>query len=682
MNLQADPRILIVDDDPIMASVLKMVLESKFSAEVTLAGDCASARQALADSVFDLITMDYELPDGNGIDLMEEIVSRVGHLPVVMVTGKGDEKTAARAFLVGASGYVTKDQKINTMLVSAVQNVLEQAHSRKLQSDSEIRYRRLFEAARDGILILDADTGQIEDANPYMVEILGYSLEEFIGKQLWEIGPFKDAGVSVKAFEELKDKRYIRYENLPLQAKDGREVDVEFVSNIYVSDHREVIQCNIRDVTVRFQVEGRRNLAADILMILNRSAGSKDAIKQLLDLIKDFTGMEAVGIRLQEGSDFPYYEKNGFPGSFLEVENYLCSYSKDRELLRDEQGRPVLECMCGDVIRGRTDPSRYFFTKGGSFWHNSTTHLLATTTIEDRQGMTRNHCNTAGYESVAMIPLRSGDEIIGLIHLADHRKDMFTLDLIEFLEEVGLSIGIAIIRKEYKERIERANHELDVFAHTVSHDLKGPLAAASSAGDLLKVFVSIPGTEETASKVLELSEIIFSSINKAFTLINDILELAQAGQFPVVVEAVNVGEVVEKILEERAGIIVEKGIEARVSKDLGRVTANATHVYQVFSNLIGNAVKHNDSISPEIEVTCLGKEGSGTRYLVRDNGSGIPPDDMENIFTPFFKGKSGDTGIGLSTAEKIIKLYGGSIRAYNDNGACFEFVIGTPVWKT
>ncbi|HEY9283785.1 MAG TPA: PAS domain S-box protein [Pyrinomonadaceae bacterium] len=122
---------------------------------------------------------------------------------------------------------------------------------------SEIRYRRLFESARDGILILDAASRRITDVNPYMVEFLGYSRDEFLGKELWEIGLFKDKGESQAAFRELQETGYIRYEDLPLQSKAGKQWNVEFVSNVYREDGRRVIQCNIRDLTERRNVEER-----------------------------------------------------------------------------------------------------------------------------------------------------------------------------------------------------------------------------------------------------------------------------------------------------------------------------------------------------------------------------------------------------------------------------------------
>jgi len=130
---------------------------------------------------------------------------------------------------------------------------------------SEIRYRRLFETAQDGILILDAESGQIVDANPFLINMLGFSREQFLGKKIWEIGLFKDIVANKDNFEELQRKEYIRYEDLPLETADGRHIAVEFVSNVYMVNNKKVIQCNIRDITTRKRAEDERARLAAIV---------------------------------------------------------------------------------------------------------------------------------------------------------------------------------------------------------------------------------------------------------------------------------------------------------------------------------------------------------------------------------------------------------------------------------
>jgi PAS domain S-box-containing protein len=120
---------------------------------------------------------------------------------------------------------------------------------------SEARYRRLFESAQDGILLLNVETAQIEDVNPYMMNLLGYSYEEFLGKKIWEIGAFKDTELNKDAFIELQENRFIRYDDLPLVAKNGTTLSVEFIGNAYDCEGVQVIQCNIRDNTKRHIAE-------------------------------------------------------------------------------------------------------------------------------------------------------------------------------------------------------------------------------------------------------------------------------------------------------------------------------------------------------------------------------------------------------------------------------------------
>jgi formate hydrogenlyase transcriptional activator len=165
---------------------------------------------------------------------------------------------------------------------------------------SEVRYRRLFETSRDGILILDAETGHISDVNPFLVEMLGYSREEFLGKKLWEIGPFKNVDATKAAFLELQDGGFVRYEDLPLETKDGRPIAVEFVCNVYRVNHHEVIQCNIRNITDRKLIAAALQKANDELedRVEERTAELRTALAEL-NAMKEQLEVENIYFRQQ-----------------------------------------------------------------------------------------------------------------------------------------------------------------------------------------------------------------------------------------------------------------------------------------------------------------------------------------------------------------------------------------------
>ena len=171
---------------------------------------------------------------------------------------------------------------------------------------SEIRYRRLFESARDGILILDAASRKITDVNPYMVELLGYSINEFLDKELWEIGLFKDKHASQIAFRELQATGYIRYENLPIQTKAGKTWNVEFISNVYQEDGHRVIQCNMRDITERKAAGESTRFQAHLLDTVEQSviATDLDGIviywNQFAQKLYGWTAEEAIGRQIVE----------------------------------------------------------------------------------------------------------------------------------------------------------------------------------------------------------------------------------------------------------------------------------------------------------------------------------------------------------------------------------------------
>ena len=210
------------------------------------------------------------------------------------------------------------------------------------------------------------------------------------------------------------------------------------------------------DITERKKSEAEREIMVEFLRIANATTSTQELVKAAADFFQKQSGCEAVGIRLKEGDDYPYYVTRGFPPEHVRLENQICAKDEAGYIIRDSKGKPIIECMCGNVLSGRFDPSKEFFTEKGSFWTNNTTLLLATTTAETRKGKTRNCCNREGYESIALIPLAIGDNRLGLLQLNDKRKGMFTLETIQMWERIADRLALALSRTIAEEALQQS----------------------------------------------------------------------------------------------------------------------------------------------------------------------------------------------------------------------------------
>ena len=222
----------------------------------------------------------------------------------------------------------------------------------------------------------------------------------------------------------------------------------------------ELLGSHVRRVVVDWRTSRKRDTTLRVLQVLNQRRKLDSILNEIVEIIMDYTGIDAVGIRLQEGDDYPYYVFEGFPDDHILMENSLCAYDSEGQPYRDEVGRPILECMCGNILQGRFDPSKPFFSEGGSFWTNSTQDLLTTTTAEDLLTKTRNICQLEGYRSVALIPIRYSYETIGLLQL----NDRFTPSKIRFMEELAESIGAVLMNAMREKQVkETAEHYRAIF---------------------------------------------------------------------------------------------------------------------------------------------------------------------------------------------------------------------------
>jgi PAS domain S-box-containing protein len=218
------------------------------------------------------------------------------------------------------------------------------------------------------------------------------------------------------------------------------------------------------------EAEQRQHLTAEILGILNDPTGLTDAIRRILLVIKGKTDFEAVGIRLRVGDDFPYFVQEGFSDEFLLAENSLVFRTLDGQPCRGPDGNLSLECTCGLVLSGKTDPSNPLFTTGGSAWTNNSLPLLELPADQDPRFHPRNRCIHEDFLSVALIPIRSDQEIIGLLQLNDRQADRLNLEMIQYLEGISASIGVALQRKQMEEELKESQERYSILFnnhHTV-----------------------------------------------------------------------------------------------------------------------------------------------------------------------------------------------------------------------
>jgi len=564
---------------------------------------------------------------------------------------------------------------------------------------SELRYRRLFESAQDGILILDAETGMVVDVNPFLTALLGYSHTEFLGKKVWELGFFRNIAANEDKFRELQARDYVRYEDMPLETAAGRKIDVEFVSNVYLVEGKRVIQCNIRDISDRVRAASYQRMNHEILRILNEPSDLAHTMQAVIATLKAQTTFDAVGIRLQNGDDFPYYYQDGFAPEFLETENTLIERDSNGGVCRDKDGNICLECICGLVLAGQTDPANKLFTRGGSFWTNDSASLLHIPANDDPRRKPRNECIHQGYASVALVPIRNRARTVGLIQFNDRRKGCFTPESVAQLEDIAAHIGSALMRKQAETEADRLAEQL---RQAQKMEAVGRLAGGV-AHDFNNLLMGIMGYTELCRDVIEpghpirkyLDEIT-NGANRSAEIIRQLLAFARKQIIaPRILDLNDAVEAMLKLLQQ----LIHEDIKLiwRPGANLRPVKLDPSQIDQILTNLCVNA---RDAIAGVGEITL--ETGSATvdaafcashpeatpgvyEFLaVSDNGCGMDNETLAQVFEPFFttKGVGEGSGLGLATVYGIVKQNNGFINVYSEPGKGTTFKIYLPAMTT
>ncbi len=336
---------------------------------------------------------------------------------------------------------------------------------------AEEQDRVLFNNSNDALFVFGLTEGGATNfiqVNDVACQRLGYTREELLERSIRDLhapGPL-DFGSVVQRL--LAGQQWL-FETEHL-TRDGRRIPTEINARAFLLGGRWTVLAVARDITERRRAERYQNLSAEILGALNEPLGVRDAVGRILAAIKLETGFDAVGIRLRSGDDFPYFVQNGFSPGFLHTENTLISLNQNSGACRDKNGDISLECTCGLVLSGQTDPANPLFTKDGSFWTNNSLPLLDIPADQDPRHHPRNNCVHQGYCSMALIPIRINRDIVGLLQLNDRRKDRFTLEQIHFFEGISASIGVALMRKQQADALRESEEKYRLLIEN-SHDI-------------------------------------------------------------------------------------------------------------------------------------------------------------------------------------------------------------------
>ena len=552
--------------------------------------------------------------------------------------------------------------KVKKVAATAVQGSTKYNRILNILKVSETRFRRLFETAQDGILMLDEGTGKITEVNPFLMDMLGYSRDEFLGKKLWEIGAFKDIKAIKAEFSKLQKERYIRYEDLPLQAQDGHKIEVEFVSNVYTVEGKKVIQCNIRDITDRKRAENDLKNATDqklkdeainrterdrfinavnsLLKLLGKHTSHQEYADALVELLQDWSASSCLGIRIANG---------GNPLQYDSYKGFRRSYWVSQAKISIEECKKFQE-------------DHFETTKNSSFYYDSTKMNGAGFSPKFKKiflniGIRKPYI-------LAIIPVFYGKESIAIIYLADKKNSEDMPSKINFIEQLTALIGESIYKFNMEDKIRGAQQELiqakrlsdiGTLSATVAHELRNPLAAISLAAHSIRLKKQdLPidkHLDNIDKKVFEsdhiISNLLFYSRLKTphyeriniYSVLNECIESANKRFNAQDVRMVKRLELIKNIF----------------------IQADPYQMKELFVNILNNAFDAVSEKNGMISIEARLINHKSIEVSFHDNGTGINSEDILKVFDPFFTTKAKGTGLGLVVCHQIVALHHGSI---------------------
>jgi PAS domain S-box-containing protein len=607
---------------------------------------------------------------------------------------------------------------------------------------SELSYRRLFEAAQDGILILDAVTGRVNDVNPFLIKLLGFSHDEMVGRTVGELSPFKDVVSNQAMLALLQKDRYVRYHDLPLETKVGRKVDVEFVSNVYSVGDAQVIQCNIREITQRKRAEEALResqlMLGEIINALPARVFWKDRNLVYLGCNtvfardagfagpKDMIGKNDNQMVWREQAeayrrdDWQVIE-SGQPKLLIE-ESQTTPAGKTITLLssklplRDARGEiigmlgtylDITERKQAEASRDRLATAVEQASETIVITDTKGTILYANPAFEKTSGYTRAEAlgqnprvlksgkQDAEFYRQMWAVLQRGEVWNG--HFINRRKDGTLYEeeanISPVRDAAGKIINYVAVKRDVTHEVQletqfRQAQKMEAvgqLAGGVAHDFNNILAVIQMQSSLLK-------SDGLSTEQTELADGITESVQRAVALTRQLLLFSRREVFqPRDLELNETIAATTKMLKRMLGETIE--MQLKLAAQPLFLHADAGMLDQVLMNLCVNARDAMpggghlliETAGVELDELAVGQSvqaraGSFVRLSVSDNGGGIPPEILPQIFEPFFTTKDvgKGTGLGLATVFGIVQQHQGWINVYSEVGHGTTFRIYLP----
>ena len=692
-KLSAPISTLFVEDDPAVRELLYTALTEQYpDMLVYCAKNGDEGLQLFNEYSPTIIITDIAMPIIDGIQMATEIKLLDPDAIIIVLTAFSDSAVLLRAIKIGINQYLLKPIILETLFETINKNteIISLRRESRFQNDKIRKLSMVVEQSPSSVMITDADL-TIEYVNSRFTDLTGYTYSEVIGRDAHML---MSGSATMEAHADLWhtiSSGFIWRGELQNKKKNNESYWISIsVSPINNDDGTTHYVSVCEDITARKLAEQERESKIEFLHIVNGSTGIQDMIAAATIFIMKQSRCDAVGIRLRDGEDYPYCVAQGFQEDFVEAENSLYLKDTDGEIIRDGSGNPLLDCMCGNVICGRFDPEKPYFTAQGSFWTNNPTEVITVASVSDRPScLPRFNC--LGFESVALIPLKVGQERLGLLQLIHQSKGFFSPEEISRWERMAGYLSIALAKFGSEESLKKLNARLDIlvtertvqlemalkeqesFSYTVSHDLRAPLRHINSYNAILL---------EDFGHLLPPEALNFLARSRAASqrmgnLIDDLLELSKVSRTKLAKGTVNLSGLVVRACDwlhesephRAVELVISRGLTARGDKSL---------LMQMIDNLLGNAWKYtamNPTARIEFGMELVGKKKI---FYVRDNGIGFDMTHKDMLFGAFQRLHGPEyegNGIGLATVKRIVDRHGGEVWAEGkvNEGATFYF---------